>query len=232
MSGSSRLIASGRAADVFALGDGRVMKRDREGRSAEHEATAMRYAAAHGFPVPAVFGASGTELVMEHVEGPTMTADLVRRPWRVRSHALLLADLHNRLHGIPPPPDLSPRLDGNETMVHGDLHPDNVLLSPRGPVVIDWANAGCGRGADDVAMAWLIVAASDMPGGHAARLLARAGRSYFLGVFVDAAGRDAARERLSVLGQLRLADPHVRPHEADVIRKLMAADDSRRPASS
>jgi aminoglycoside phosphotransferase (APT) family kinase protein len=215
------LIASGRAADVFALRDGRVLKRDREGRSAEHEATAMRYAAAHGFPVPEVFDASGTELVMEHVDGPTMTADLVRRPWRVRSHARLLAELHNRLHGIPPPPELSPRLDGDETMVHGDLHPDNVLLSPRGPVVIDWANAGRGRAADDVAMAWLIIAASDMPGGRAGRLLARAGRGYFLDVFLRAAGREAASARVSVLGELRLSDPHVRSHEAAVIRKLI-----------
>jgi aminoglycoside phosphotransferase (APT) family kinase protein len=217
-----RLIASGRAADVFEMTDGRVLKRDREGRSAEHEASAMRYAAAHGFPVPEVFDASGTELVMDHVEGPTMTADLVRRPWRVRSHALLLADLHERLHRLPPPRDLSPRLDGDETMVHGDLHPDNVLLSQRGPVVIDWANAGRGRGADDVALAWLILAASDMPGGRAARVLARAGRTYFLDVFLDAAGREAARERLAVLGEVRLADPHVRPHEADVIRTLIA----------
>jgi aminoglycoside phosphotransferase (APT) family kinase protein len=218
-----RVLASGRAADVFALGDERVLKRDREGRSAEHEAAAMRYAAAHGYPVPEVFDATGTELVMEHVSGPTLTADLVRRPWRVRAHARLLADLHNRLHALPPPAELSPRLEGDETMVHGDLHPDNVLLSPRGPVLIDWANAGRGRAADDVAMAWLIIAASDMPGGRVARLLARLGREFFLSVFLDAAGRDAAAERIAVLGELRLSDPHVRPHEAVALRRVIEA---------
>jgi aminoglycoside phosphotransferase (APT) family kinase protein len=206
-----RLIASGRAGDVFLQDDGRVLKRDREGRSAEHEAVAMRHAAAHGFPVPAVFSADGTELVMERIAGPTMTADLARRPWRVRSHARLLAELHDRLHRVPPPHQLASRLGGEGAMVHGDLHPDNVLLSPRGPVVIDWANAGRGRPEDDVAMAWLIIAASDMPGGAAARLLARAGRQLFLDTFLDEAGRPTAALRLPVVAELRLSDPHVRP---------------------
>jgi hypothetical protein len=98
-----------------------------------------------------------------------MTADLARRPWRVLSHARLLADLHARLHRVPPPEQLSPRLEGDQAMVHGDLHLDTVILAPRGPVVIDWANAGRGRPEDDVAMAWLIIAASEMPGGAAAR---------------------------------------------------------------
>ncbi|HEX6715115.1 MAG TPA: phosphotransferase, partial [Thermoleophilaceae bacterium] len=159
-----RQIGRGRAADVFLLNDGRVLKRDREGRNAGHEAEAMRHAGAHGLPVPEVFAADGTDLVMERIDGPTMTADMARRPWRVTAHARLLADLHNRLHRVPPPEQLSPRLGGESTMVHGDLHPDNVLLSPRGPVLIDWANAGRGRAEDDVAMAWLIIAASDMPG--------------------------------------------------------------------
>jgi aminoglycoside phosphotransferase (APT) family kinase protein len=216
------LLASGRAADIYALDDERVLKRDREGRSAEYEAAAMRHAREHGFPVPEVFSASGTELVMERVAGPTMTADLARRPWRVMRNARLLADLHERLHRIPPPPELPSRLGGDAAMVHGDLHPDNVLLGPHGPVVIDWANAGRGRPADDVAMAWLIIAASDMPGGAGARALARVGRQFFLDVFLKAAGRGAAAARLSAVGQSRLDDPHVLAHEADAVRRVIA----------
>src|SRR5215212_3746405 len=115
------LLASGRAADIYVLDDGRVLKRDRDGRSADHEAAAMRHAREHGFPVPEVFSASGTELVMERVGGPTMTADLARRPWRVTAHARLLAELHQRLHRIPPPAGLPSRLGGEGAMVHGDL---------------------------------------------------------------------------------------------------------------
>jgi aminoglycoside phosphotransferase (APT) family kinase protein len=216
-----KVLTGGRAADVFLLDDGRVLKRDREGRDAKHEAVAMRHAAAHGFPVPQVFSAEGTDLVMERIQGPTMTADLARRPWRVVSHARLLASLHTQLHEVPPPSQLSPRLGGAQAMVHGDLHPDNVLLSPRGPIVIDWANAGRGRPEDDVAMAWLIIAASDMPGGAAARLFARVGRQLFLDKFLDAAGREPAAKRIAAIAELRLTDAHVLPHEADAVRRLV-----------
>jgi aminoglycoside phosphotransferase (APT) family kinase protein len=198
-----------------------VVKRDREGRNPKHEAAALRHAHAHGFPVPRVLDVSGPDLVMQRVTGPTLTRDLVRRPWRVATHARLLAGLHVRLHQIPPPPDLPSRLGGEATMVHGDLHPENVLLSPEGPVVIDWANAGRGRAEDDIAMAWLIIAASDMPGGTLARVFARFGRQYFLKIFLGAAGREAAATRLAVVGELRLRDPHVLSHEARAVRRVL-----------
>ena len=74
-------------------------------------------------------------LVLELVDGPTMLADLGRRPWRLARHARTLAELHARLHKVP--------YEG-ERLLHLDLHPDNVLLSARGPVVIDWTNARAG----------------------------------------------------------------------------------------
>ena len=99
-------IATGRAADVFDAGEGRVLRRYRpgEGGDTEIEAVVMEHAREHGFPVPAVFEAGGRDLVMERVEGPTMMADLGRRPWRVGRHGRTLAELCNRLHAIPAPP--------------------------------------------------------------------------------------------------------------------------------
>lgn len=217
------LLARGRAADIYELDGERVLKRDREGRSAEHEAMAMRHARSHGFPVPEVFDVCGTEMVMERIDGRTMTADLVRRPWGVSSHARLLARLHRELHRIPPPADLPSRLGGSTCLVHGDLHPDNVLLARSGPAVIDWANAGRGKPEDDVAMAWLIIASSEMPGGRFARAVARLGRQYFLDQFLGAAGRESAAERLATVAELRLQDPHVMPHEADALRHAVQA---------
>jgi aminoglycoside phosphotransferase (APT) family kinase protein len=40
--------------------------------------------------------------------------------------------------------------DGNR-LCHGDFHPYNVLMSPRGPIVIDWNNAHLGNPLEDVA---------------------------------------------------------------------------------
>jgi aminoglycoside phosphotransferase (APT) family kinase protein len=45
-------------------------------------------------------------------------------------------------------------------LCHGDYHPDNVLLSARGPLVIDWENAAIGDPHADVARLLLLVRAS------------------------------------------------------------------------
>src|SRR5205085_1357238 len=69
-----QLLATGRDADVFDAGPGRVLRRYRNpDRSSVREAEIMRYARDQGFPVPAVFDADGPDLVMERVVGPTMT---------------------------------------------------------------------------------------------------------------------------------------------------------------
>jgi hypothetical protein len=78
------LIGAGRAADVFALGSDRVLRRYRAGHSAEPEAAVMTYLAQAGFPVPRVYDASGPDLVLERLTGPDTLADLVARPWLVR----------------------------------------------------------------------------------------------------------------------------------------------------
>ena len=162
-----RLIGSGRAADVFDAGEGRVLRRYRpgEGGDTEPEARVMRHAREHGFPVPEVFDADGLDLLLERVEGPTMMADIQRRPWRVAAQGKLLGELHSRLAQIPAPHGVRCPLGRGDRLVHGDFHPENVLLSPeRGPVVIDWSNAGRGEPADDMANSYVIMATSAIPG--------------------------------------------------------------------
>jgi aminoglycoside phosphotransferase (APT) family kinase protein len=46
--------------------------------------------------------------------------------------------------------------------LHLDLHPLNVMLGPKGPVVIDWTNACRGDPAIDVALSWAIIAAGQV----------------------------------------------------------------------
>jgi aminoglycoside phosphotransferase (APT) family kinase protein len=65
----------------------------------------------------------------------------------------VLADLHARLHTVP-----SRSGSPDERLLHLDLHPANVLLTARGPVLIDWTNATDGPPDLDVALTAVILA--------------------------------------------------------------------------
>ena len=137
------LLASGRDSEIFAYGPGLVLRRSRGRRSMEKEAKVMRYVAARGYPAPRVeeLSADGSELVMERIEGPTLLEAVSTQPWTLRRNAATLAVLHDRLHAIPGPEWLDPLPGGGDRLVHLDLHPVNVILSHKGPVLIDWTNA-------------------------------------------------------------------------------------------
>ncbi len=219
-----KLIGTGRAADVFDVGDGRVLRRNRDGASTELEAAVMQHVHAHGYPVPEVHDVDGPDLVMERIDGPTMLGAFERQPWRLRSWAITLADLHARLGSLPVPDFELPRRIGEpEVLVHGDLHPDNVMLSERGPVVIDWPNAGLGSRGSDVANTWILVATSEIDARGVAGRLQSAGRSIFLRSFLRGVDRDRARALLPSAAEHRLGDRNVRSGEADAIGSLLAA---------
>ncbi|MEE6257630.1 phosphotransferase [Plantactinospora sonchi] len=148
------LLGTGREADVFALDDGRVLRRYRHGGDVTREASIMRYVGECGLPVPRVDRAEGAELVMERIEGPTMLGAFLAGQLDVPAGAAILADLHGRLRGLPPRPGARPE----SRVVHLDLHPDNVMLGPAGPVLIDWRNARDDEPDLDVAVSALIMA--------------------------------------------------------------------------
>ncbi|SCF04960.1 tRNA A-37 threonylcarbamoyl transferase component Bud32 [Micromonospora viridifaciens] len=147
-------LASGRTADVYALDGDRVLRRYRSGGDVRAEAEVMRHLYAEGYPVPRVHHADGPDLVLERVTGPTLVEALVGGDVGVRSAARLLVDLHARLHALPTVRATDPAI----RILHLDLHPENVVLAPAGPVVIDWANAREGPSALDRAMTALILA--------------------------------------------------------------------------
>jgi aminoglycoside phosphotransferase (APT) family kinase protein len=159
-----REIARGRDGAVYEHGPGRVLRRTFDGRSIEAEARVMRYAAEHGYPVPAIHEvlAGGSEVVMDRIDGPSMMDVMMRRPWQMPRLSRLLADLHDRLHEIPAP-DWLPRLDGGDRLLHLDLHPMNVLMAAGGPVVIDWTNAAAGEPLADVANTYVLFTCPDIP---------------------------------------------------------------------
>jgi tRNA A-37 threonylcarbamoyl transferase component Bud32 len=193
------VLAEGRASEILDLGDGSVLRRFKERGDPEREAAVMALARDHGYPVPEVREVRGDGLVLERVDGPTMMADCRRRPWRLPEHARTLARLHHELHRIPTP---------GGVLLHLDLHPKNVLLAARGPVVIDWANARGGVAALDPALTWVILMTSAGLIGRAfARLFAR---------------RVDIRAALGEAVKLRLADRNVTEAEARAVRRLLA----------
>jgi len=199
-------LASGRDADVFAIDAQRVLRRYRDGGDVAGEAAIMGYVAELGFPVPIVYEATRADLVMERLDGPTMTQALVVGVLDVQAGGALLADLHRRLHELPP------RLssDPGDRILHLDLHPFNVMLSRRGPVVIDWRNATEGPADLDLALSALILAevavedANDMA--PAANLL--------LTAFLEHSGGDPLRMMDRALA-MRRTDPNLTGAEID-----------------
>jgi Ser/Thr protein kinase RdoA (MazF antagonist) len=194
---AAELVGRGRSADVFAYGPGEVLRRYRSPRDTEREVAAMKHARAHGFPAPAARALSDTEIVMERVDGPTMLSDMLRRPWRLPGHASTLAALHDRLHAIPGPEWLPATLGDGESLLHLDLHPDNVMLSRSGPVVIDWPNAARGPAPADIAHTWLVLAYSLPPAGSFRRALSAAGRRLYLYAFLRQIGPE--REQIEAM---------------------------------
>ena len=129
----------------------------------------MDYVRSQGFPVPAVreVGADGLDMVLERIDGPDMVAVLGKRPWEIRRQGRLLADLHRRLHELTVPDWLPDAPVGRgDRLLHLDLHPLNVMMSPTGPVVIDWANACRGDPNIDVAVAWVLMATGEVATGR------------------------------------------------------------------
>ena len=151
------LVGTGRTADVFALDGDRVLRRYRDGKDVGTEAAVMEHVRAHGFPAPAVHHASGPDLVLDRLLGPTLLSALVNGDTSPRDAAAVLAGLHTTLHALPPAGHPHPVAPG-DTVIHLDLHPDNVVLTGAGPVLIDWRNATDGPAGLDVAYSALILA--------------------------------------------------------------------------
>lgn len=152
MTSDLELLASGNEADVYALSECRVLRRHRRMTDVSGEAELMAYVGSLGYPVPEVYAVHGGDLEMERLYGPTMAQALVAGDLPVAEGMTMLAGLLRRLHELPGLPG------GTGRILHLDLHPENVIVTDRGPVVIDWVNARDGDPDLDTGLSALILA--------------------------------------------------------------------------
>lgn len=145
--------ASGRDADVYLIEADRVLRRYRAGGDVTAEAAVMRYLADQGFPVPRVYAAQGPDLILERLTGPTLAEALFAGELTPTTAASVLAELHARLHSLPARLGTDPA----DRILHLDLHPLNVIMTPDGPVLIDWRNSAEGPSDLDTALSALIL---------------------------------------------------------------------------
>jgi Ser/Thr protein kinase RdoA (MazF antagonist) len=135
-------------------------------------------------------GRCGLEL--ERVEGTSMVQAITHEPWRFAYYAHMLAELQADMHRhhMAGPPSQRERLAEKITratllpeevrqaalrkletlpeedkLCHGDFHPDNILLTAHGPVIIDWIDATRGSPLLDVARSTLLFGGGPLPPG-------------------------------------------------------------------
>jgi aminoglycoside phosphotransferase (APT) family kinase protein len=194
-------------------------------------------------------------IVFERVEGPIMGKAVSSKPWKLSHYARMLAELHARMHsyeipGLPSqreylkmiirdrvslPGDSKEALlavleqlpDGN-ALCHNDFHPDNIIISVRGPVIIDWQTAKRGNPMADVARTSLILRVGTPPGvGAVSRRLMLLGSSLLNSIYLKRYAQvglfspEEMNKWLPVLAAARLAEPI--PEEKETLLEIMEA---------
>jgi aminoglycoside phosphotransferase (APT) family kinase protein len=160
-------------------------------------------------------------IVMERIPGRDALTQIARQPWRMPELAALSGRVHAELNGIAAPAalpalraEVAGRIAGDAAipdelrapvlaalaslpdgtaLCHGDFQIANLLLSPSGPVVIDWGNVTRGDPVGDFARSLLMTRLGSLPPGTPR--LVRWGRRLGAGLFRLAYQR-AYRKRL------------------------------------
>ncbi|HEV2461550.1 MAG TPA: aminoglycoside phosphotransferase family protein, partial [Ktedonobacterales bacterium] len=137
-------------------------------------------------------------ILFERIGGPSMLRQLGAKPWAAIPLLHAFADLQISMHAqtmreLPSQRqhlaqeirqasalpaewtaaalDTLDHLPDGNRLCHGDYHPDNVLMSTRGPIIIDWSEATAGNPVADVARTSLIVRMGAPPPGGTSSLL-------------------------------------------------------------
>lgn len=193
--------------------------------------------------------------VMDRVEGPSMLRELTAKPWRLWRYAREFAELHRAMHSRTAAGLSSLRerlhrvidevaesigahaaarvhaavdvLPEGDAVCHGDFHPDNILMSERGPITIDWGPAKAGNPAGDVAWTVFLIRHGGTPPGMGPlqRVTLTLFRRLFLGAYLRAylRGSDVTRRDIERWGPpiavLRLGDGI--PEERELLLRII-----------
>ena len=149
-------------------------------------------------------------IIMERVAGPTMLDVLEKQPWRLSELAGIQAELHAEVHnchvtGLEKAgaklwgmiaratsiPNSSKQwlmtrlvsLPDGDAVCHYDFHPMNVIMSPRGPVIIDWMAASAGNPLLDISRTWLVLTHAAWPFGFPYNIVITPMRRIFYAVY-------------------------------------------------
>jgi uncharacterized protein (TIGR02172 family) len=130
-------------------------------------------------------------IIFERIRGTSLLKVLERHPWKLISIARLLAEIHARMHSSSLPVEtysqraqieqgiswakglseseketiqaVLANLPAENAVCHGDFHPDNIILTSHGPVIIDWLTGTRGHPLADVGRTILILQTSAIP---------------------------------------------------------------------
>ncbi len=130
-------------------------------------------------------------VVFQRIAGQTMGQAIRRSLWRLDHYAQLLGRMHAELHRLSDSrlPSLHERvywalgqpnlldegrkaairellekLPDSATLCHADFHPENILLTDKGPMIIDWEGSLHGEPDGDVAYTCLLFRSALMTG--------------------------------------------------------------------
>lgn len=125
--------------------------------------------------------------IYELVEGRSLWEHIVERPEAMGEHARVLADVQVQIFTVVPPLGLPAQRDRLSSKIrraaqvfeasllaaaemipaaeklricHGDMHPSNIIMSPHGPVVVDWFDVSLGDPLGDVARTLVLLASA------------------------------------------------------------------------
>lgn len=103
-----------------------------------------------------------------------------------------------------------------------DLHPLNVIVGPKGPVVIDWSGASRGDPAVDVAIAWVLMAAGEIPEGGLKAKAMGGFRGLLVNSFVARFDRGAIVARLRDTVAWKVHDPNMSEKEQESMWRVVS----------